>query len=414
MLDRQESALTPPATHGSEPAAASIPRLIVVLACAGFGSTFALRSVEPLVGVLARDLGSDAHTVALLSTAFALPYAFIQPVLGPVGDALGKERVMSVCLAVLAGALVLCSLAPDLSSLFGLRMLAGAAAGGCIPLSLALLGDRVPMDRRQVAIGRFLVAVILGQLTGSTFAGLIEAAIGWRGVFAITALVAAIACAATVFGFDRTGRAPARRPAFGQAVGRYRTILANPRARVLFSAVFIEAIAIFGVFPHLAPLIEARGEGGPREAGLVLAGFAIGGLLYSALVGLLVRLLGMPRMLIGGGLICGASLTVVGLAGSWQVDCAALTAMGLGFYMLHNTFQTQVTEVAPTARASAVALHAFSFFCGQALGVAVLGQALLQLGQFGALAACAVTILGLGIATAVALQRPGPKIAFSD
>jgi predicted MFS family arabinose efflux permease len=414
MLDRQEPALTPPATHGSEPAAASIPRLIVVLACAGFGSTFALRSVEPLVGVLARDLGSDAHTVALLSTAFALPYAFIQPVLGPVGDALGKERVMSVCLAVLAGALVLCSLAPDLSSLFGLRMLAGAAAGGCIPLSLALLGDRVPMDRRQVAIGRFLVAVILGQLTGSTFAGLIEAAIGWRGVFAITALVAAIACAATVFGFDRTGRAPARRPAFGQAVGRYRTILANPRARVLFSAVFIEAIAIFGVFPHLAPLIEARGEGGPREAGLVLAGFAIGGLLYSALVGLLVRLLGMPRMLIGGGLICGASLTVVGLAGSWQVDCAALTAMGLGFYMLHNTFQTQVTEVAPTARASAVALHAFSFFCGQALGVAVLGQALLQLGQFGALAACAVTILGLGIATAVALQRPGPKIAFSD
>ncbi|MCJ2117997.1 MFS transporter [Methylobacterium sp. J-001] len=414
MLDRQEPALTPSATHGSEPAAASIPRLIVVLACAGFGSTFALRSVEPLVGVLARDLGSDAHTVALLSTAFALPYAFIQPVLGPVGDALGKERVMSVCLAVLAGALVLCSLAPDLSSLFGLRMLAGAAAGGCIPLSLALLGDRVPMDRRQVAIGRFLVAVILGQLTGSTFAGLIEAAIGWRGVFAITALVAAIACAATVFGFDRTGRAPARRPAFGQAVGRYRTILANPRARVLFSAVFIEAIAIFGVFPHLAPLIEARGEGGPREAGLVLAGFAIGGLLYSALVGLLVRLLGMPRMLIGGGLICGASLTVVGLAGSWQVDCAALTAMGLGFYMLHNTFQTQVTEVAPTARASAVALHAFSFFCGQALGVAVLGQALLQLGQFGALAACAVTILGLGIATAVALQRPGPKIAFSD
>ncbi|WP_187277685.1 MFS transporter, partial [Methylobacterium sp. WL18] len=220
--------------------------------------------------------------------------------------------------------------------------------------------------------------------------------------------------AATVFGFDRTGSLPARRPAFGQAVRRYRTILANPRARILFTAVFVEAIAIFGVFPHLAPLIEARGEGGPREAGLVLAGFAIGGLLYSALVGVLVRLLGMPRMLIGGGLICGASLTVVGLAGSWQVDCAALTAMGLGFYMLHNTFQTQVTEVAPTARASAVALHAFSFFCGQALGVAVLGQALMQLGQFGALAACAVTILGLGIATAVTLQRPGPKIAFSD
>lgn len=128
MTDSTEPALVPAATLPKSPPT-SIPRLIVVLACAGFGSTFALRSVEPLVGVLARDLASDAHTVALLSTAFALPYAFIQPVLGPIGDALGKERVMSTCLAVLAVALTLCSIAPDIGSLFGLRMLAGAAAG---------------------------------------------------------------------------------------------------------------------------------------------------------------------------------------------------------------------------------------------------------------------------------------------
>jgi len=365
-----------------------IRRLIVILACAGFGSTFALRSFEPLVGVIARDFASDPHRVALLSTAFALPYALIQPILGPVGDALGKERVMTGCLA--------------------LRMLAGAAAGGCIPLSLALLGDRVPMASRQVAIGRFLVAVILGQLSGSTFAGLIEAAIGWRGVAGVTAVVAGLACVAVALGFPAGGRAPARRPAFGAALANYRTILANPRARVLFGAVFVEAIAIFGVFPHLAPLLEARDAGGPREAGLALAGFAVGGLGYAACVGLLVRRLGLARMLIGGGLVCAASLLVVGLAGSWQGDCAALTAMGFGFYMLHNTFQTQVTEVAPKARGSAVALHAFSFFCGQALGVAILGEGLLVLGQFGALAACAVTILALGLVTA---SRLSPRVS---
>ena len=120
MTDSTEPALTSAAARAAPPDT-SIPRLIVVLACAGFGSTFALRSVEPLVGVLARDLASDAHTVALLSTAFALPYAFIQPVLGPIGDALGKERVMSTCLAVLAVALTLCCVAPDIGSLFGLQ-----------------------------------------------------------------------------------------------------------------------------------------------------------------------------------------------------------------------------------------------------------------------------------------------------
>ena len=350
------------------PTAFSTTRLIVILAFAGFASTFAGRAIEPLVGVLARDLQSDPHTVALLSTAFALPYALIQPILGPVGDSLGKERVIAVCLGILTLALAGCAVSADLTVLFGLRILAGAAAGGVIPLALALMGDRIPLERRQVAIGRFLVAVILGQLSGSTFAGLIEADVGWKGVFAITAAVAALGCAAAILGFEWAAGAAPKRFALGEAVARYRTIVAIPRARVLFIAVFVEAIAVFGIFPHLAPLIEARGEGGPREAGLALAGFAAGGLLYSAFVAVLLRLLGMRRMLIGGGVICAGALLVIGSAASWQVDCAALVALGLGFYMLHNTFQVQVTEVAPTARASAVSLHAFSFFCGQALG----------------------------------------------
>lgn len=385
--------------------APSITRLILILGAAGFASTFALRSAEPLVGVLARDLQSDPHTTALLSTAFALPYALIQPILGPVGDALGKERVVTVCLAILAVALLGCALAPGIAVLFGLRMIAGAAAGGCIPLALALLGDRVPMARRQVAIGRFLVAVILGQLSGSIFAGMIEGVIGWHGVFAVTAAVAAFGLCAVFLGFDRPAEPP-KPLAFGPAMARYRTILANRRARILFTAVFLEAIAIFSIFPHLAPLLESRGAGGAREAGLMMAGFAIGGLIYAGIVGLLVRFLGLSWMLVIGGSICAGAFLVIALAGSWQVDAAAMLAMGLGFYMLHNTYQVQVTEVVPEARASAVALHAFSYFCGQALGVAILGAALQGFGQFWAVTACALTIFGVGLASAVLLGPP--------
>jgi predicted MFS family arabinose efflux permease len=132
----------------------------------------------------------------------------------------------------------------------------------------------------------------------------------------------------------------------------------------------------------------------------------VGGLAYAALVGVMVRLLGMARMLVAGGAICALALAIIGLAGSWQADCAALTILGLGFYMMHNTYQTQVTEVAPKARGSAVALHAFSYFCGQALSVAIVGEGLGILGQFGALAACAATILALGFVTATLLSRP--------
>jgi predicted MFS family arabinose efflux permease len=91
------------------------------------------------------------------------------------------------------------------------------------------------------------------------------------------------------------------------------------------------------------------------------------------------------------------------------VDAAALLLMGLGFYMMHNTFQAQVTEVAPHARASAVALHAFSFFCGQALGVVIMGLGLRSVGLTVSTAAAALVILGVGLVSAMVLTNPAPS-----
>lgn len=383
--------------------------LILILATSGFASTFSGRAVEPMVGVIARDLSSTPQTIALLSAAFALPYAFIQPVLGPVGDALGKERVMKVALAVLFLALACSIFAPNPSTLFTLRIIAGAAAGGSIPLSIALIGDRIEIAQRQVALSRYMVAVIMGQLAGSSFAGLLAEWIGWRGVFTLSTFMIALALAATIIGFR--GAVPGGRFDLRSALLRYRDILSNPRALTLFSLVFVEAIAIFGIFPYVAPLLEERGGGGAAEAGFALGGFAIGGLVYSALVAWMLKRLGIGRILLGGGLFAGAAHALLGLGGDWKLDAAAMLLMGLGFYMLHNTFQAQVTEVAPGARASAVALHAFSFFCGQALGVVLMGFGLRNIGLTGATSAAALIIAGVGLAASYLLTRPATQRA---
>ncbi|MFN6566603.1 MFS transporter [Dendronalium sp. ChiSLP03b] len=48
--------------------------------------------------------------------------------------------------------------------------------------------------------------------------------------------------------------------------------------------------------------------------------------------------------------------------------------MGLGFYVMHSTLQTQATELAPEARGIAVSLFAFNLFIGQGIGAAVFGR----------------------------------------
>ena len=61
------------------------------------------------------------------------------------------------------------------------------------------------------------------------------------------------------------------------------------------------------------------------------------------------------------------------LAWTQQLALGALgcLAAGLGFYMLHNTLQTQATQMAPEARGSAVTLFASMLFLGQSAGVLV-------------------------------------------
>jgi predicted MFS family arabinose efflux permease len=357
-----------------------------------------------MVGIIARDLSSTPQTIALLSAAFALPYAFIQPVLGPIGDALGKERVMKVALTVLFLALICSIFARDPATLFTLRIIAGAAAGGSVPLSIALIGDRVEIDRRQVALSRYFVAVIIGQLVGSSFAGLLAELIGWRGVFALSAGMVALAVAATAIGFR--GALPGGAFDLQSALRRYRDILSNPRALTLFSLVFVEGMVIFGIVPYVAPLLEERGGGGAAEAGYAIGGFAIGGLVFSALVPWMLRRLGIGRILMGGGFFAGAALTILGMGGDWRLDAGAMVLLGLGFYMLHNTFQAQVTEVAPGARAPAVALHAFSFFCGQALGVVLMGIGLRSVGLTGATGSAALVVVGIGLVASYVLTKP--------
>ena len=96
--------------------------------------------------MIAADLAIDVKTAALLSTAFAFPYALIQPVLGALGDFFGKTRLMNACVLVMAVAALVCAVAPNFTLLVAMRIVAGLVAGGVFPVAMALVGDLVPID----------------------------------------------------------------------------------------------------------------------------------------------------------------------------------------------------------------------------------------------------------------------------
>src|ERR1041385_2665843 len=123
--------------------------LIARLSLIGFITALASRATDPIIPPIAHDIQVDPNAVALLTTAFALPFALVQPVLGPVGDMVGKVRVMIACLAVTILAMLASGLAQNFTTLMVARIVAGAAAGGIFPVGIAVVGDVGPPAGRE-------------------------------------------------------------------------------------------------------------------------------------------------------------------------------------------------------------------------------------------------------------------------
>ncbi len=385
--------------------------LLLTLGICGFASSLAARSVDPMVTTIASDMAAPVATVALLTTSYALPYGAGQPVLGPLGDAFGKARILKICLILFTIALSVASIAPTLELLFASRVLAGLAAGGIIPLSVAMIGDRFPFETRQVAIGRFLSASVIGQLIGVTAAGVLADFMGWRTAMWGTAAVAMLAMLLSIGRLEDPPARERQRFDLGVALGRYGLVFQNPRAWVCFLGVFSEGVAVFGVMPFVAEISESQMNGGPSEAGFIIAGLAIGGILFSLTVQHILRAFGPTGMMRIGGVLAGTGLVLFSMARSWPEAAACFLALGIGFFMVHNSLQNRATELAPTARGSAVSLHAFFFFLGQGVAPILFGALLHSLGVVWTASLCAAIITVTGLVCAELLNRADNRSA---
>jgi MFS transporter, DHA1 family, inner membrane transport protein len=378
--------------------------LILVLCFAAFAGSISYRSFDPVITMVAGDFGISVQQAALLVSAYGLPYAAMQPVLGPIGDAYSKARLIKICLAVTTVSTALASVAPDYTTLMTSRVIAGIVAGGIFPVGLALIGDRTVLAERQVAASRFLVASIFGQMFGATVSGVIAAYFGWRTVFAVVTAIAICSCA-IVFRYLDSRSDTTRRLTLTGAIEGYRTVLANRNSYVVLAAVFGEGMFFFCVFPFVGAMLIERGAGGPVAAGIALAGFAVGGLIYGAVVRYMISALGEWNMLRAGGLMAGLSYLVIAVPMGPVGVASAFVVAGFGFYMMHNTLQAQATELAPRARGSTFALFSASMFLGQGTGPIFAGTSSNLLGFQVLFVLVGVLVASLGLIAAHFLRR---------
>lgn len=364
-----------------------------------------MRVMDPLLHVIATDFGTTVPAVSIIVAAFTLPYGLCQIVLGPLGDRLGKLRVILAALMAFAVMLVLCSLAQGLTALAIARAFAGAACAAVVPISLAYLADLVPYSERQITLSRFLSGAVLAQVMAGPLGGVFGQFIGWRGVFLVQA-VATIVVAVLLY--RRLPTLPDPRGGGATFNTAHYVVLGRPgMPRMILLAAFADGLVLMGAFPFLAPYLREAFGLSYAVIGLVLAAFGVGALLYTNFARKLVPWLGEPRLVFAGALMMAGALAVAVASPFWPAMIAVQLLLGLGFYLLHAVLQARATEMLPTARGTAVASFALMLFLGQSAGALVMGILIAHLGYRTAFLLDAVAILALGVWLRRLLQSAG-------
>jgi len=392
-------------------AKSGLPPALNIIALASFAASLSVRALDPVLPHVADEFGVSIATAASFASAFAFTFAVVQPVIGAAADLFGKARLIIVCLVLLGFASILGALSTSFSLLFATRILAGIASGGVFPVALGLTSDLVGPEKRQLAIGRTLAGSMAGNLLGASASGLIGDFLGWRGVLAVIGALVTLASVAVAGGFRGAALSHPPRTSLAALKQGYHTIFSNPNSRVCYSAVFIEGCCVLGLFPFIASFLFDLGETSLSVAGIVIAGFAVGGLAYTMTVSRLLPWLGVKAMMISGASLVALQLVATGLGLGWKTQALSLLFMGWGFYMIHGCLQVFASELSVEARATALSLHSFFFFMGQTLGPIAYGIGLQHAGKLPTLATAACVMVALGFACAALLRQRKPADA---
>lgn len=348
-------------------------RALAPLSAAAFCSAATLRAADPLIPQISEEFAVPVGDAAIIAWSFTLSYGLCQVVYGTFGDRAGKVTVIALA-AFLAGLSALASaFADSLTLLSVLRFVGGATAGAIIPMAIAHVGDVTDYEHRQPVLAKFISGQILGIVMGQAIGGIIGEYIGWRGVFAMFGALFLIASIWLWIELAAGRVTQTRTAAAGNFLRQYQSVLQSRKARLVIGSVFAEGFLFFGAFTFVGAYLRQNYGLSLDAIGLLLAFFGAGALIYIAMARRFVRLLGERGMVLVGGAFMGLALVGIGLRPPVWSFVVLLAGCGFGFYLMHNTLQTNATQMAPQARGLGVSLFATCLFLGQSIGITLAG-----------------------------------------
>lgn len=373
--------------------------MLALLTAAAFVIFAQIFMVAPILPRLAEVFRTEPGLVGLAVPAYLIPYGAMVLVWGPASEHLGRRPVILASLAAFTVLVCVTALTGSAGAFIGMRLATAIGASGVVPISLALIGDLYPYQRRGYALGWLFGGMAGGMAVGATAGALGEPLIGWSGLFLAAGAAGLVLLIAALVLLPQTPRV-ATPPGLRTVAAGYTALLRQARGRRTYGYVLLNAVLHSGIYTWLGVYLHQQFGLGEFGIGLTLLGYGIPGLLLGPVIGRLADRYGRARI-IPAGIALGAVCALL-LASPLPLVAvqASIVALSLGYDMTQPLLGGIVTNL-PGHGGLAMGLNVFTLFTGMGLGSLVF-QALLLPTGFGV----ALSVFGAGALLAAAFAVP--------
>ncbi|MBM9506357.1 MFS transporter [Actinacidiphila acididurans] len=175
-----------PAAPAAPPRAAAerrpAPGTFAILAAAVSAYALLQSLVVPVLATIQQAMHTNQSAATWVLTAYLLSASIFTPIIGRIGDAVGKKQMLVVTLAALAVGLLLAAVAGNIGVLIIARVLQGIG-GGVLPLAFGITRDEFPPHKAPATVGVLAALTAVGGGLGIVLAGPIINALDYHWLF---------------------------------------------------------------------------------------------------------------------------------------------------------------------------------------------------------------------------------------
>ena len=331
------------------------------------------RFAYPFASALSRGLGVPLVAITSLIAVNQVT-GVLSPVFGPLGDRWGYRVMMLAGLAMLTGGMLAGGLLPAYGVVLLALFLAGLGKSVFDPALHAYVGQRVPYQRRGLAIGMLEFAWAGSALVGLPLVGLLIERMGWRAPFFALGglgLLSLIALAILIPDDSHQQRTVEGLAGFRRAWGRLsreRAALGALGFGLLISAANDNLFVVYG------PWLESAFGLSVAVLGAATTVIGVAELMGEGLTASIADRLGLKRAIVVGSILSALSYVMLPQVG--RTLPLALMGLFITFLTFEFTIVTAIslfTEILPTARATMMSSSVAAFSMGRVMGALIGG-----------------------------------------